>query len=78
MNTKIMTQAEEKPANLSGGMSPPLFYTTAQAAEILSVHVNTLRKMIADGRLPAVKIGSRDFRITPQNLQEFAARNAVK
>lgn len=78
MNTKSMTQAEEKTANLSGGMSTPIFYTTAQAAEMLSVHVNTLRKLITDGKLPAVKIGSRDYRITGENLQEFAARNAVK
>ena len=35
----------------------PLILTTEQVAELLQVHVNTVKHMVADGRLRGVKLG---------------------
>jgi excisionase family DNA binding protein len=37
----------------------PKFLTTAQVAAILGVHVDTVRKMIGQGRIKAVNVGSK-------------------
>ena len=36
----------------------PLFITVPRAAELLSVSGATVWRMVADGRLPSVKVGS--------------------
>ncbi|SNT02397.1 helix-turn-helix domain-containing protein [Rhodococcoides kyotonense] len=43
------------------------FYTAEQVAELLGLHVRTVRSYIQDGRLPAVRIG-KQYRITPAGL----------
>jgi excisionase family DNA binding protein len=43
------------------------FYTAEQVAELLGLHVRTVRNYIQDGRLPAVRIG-KQYRITPAGL----------
>ncbi|WP_072806261.1 helix-turn-helix domain-containing protein [Rhodococcoides yunnanense] len=43
------------------------FYTAEQVAELLGLHVRTVRNYIQDGRLPAVRIG-KQYRITPDGL----------
>jgi excisionase family DNA binding protein len=45
-------------------------YTTAQAAEILQINIQTLRKWIREGKLPASKLGS-DYRITGEDIKVF-------
>ncbi len=35
----------------------PLVLGAQQVADILGVHINTIKKMLRDGRLPAVKVG---------------------
>lgn len=39
------------------------FITQQQAAEVLGVTDRTIRKMIADGRLPAYRLGPRVIRL---------------
>ena len=42
--------------------------TFKSTAELLSVHVNTVRRMTRDGRLPVVKLGWRVVRIPAKAL----------
>ncbi len=45
-------------------------YTTDQAAEVLQINSQTLRKWIREGKLPASKLGS-DYRITGEDIKSF-------
>ena len=45
-------------------------YTTDQAAEVLQVNIQTLRKWIREGKLPASKLGS-DYRITGDDIKAY-------
>jgi excisionase family DNA binding protein len=42
-----------------------------QVADILGLHVRTVRGYVRDGRLPAVRMG-KQYRITEKDLQAFA------
>ncbi|SDK61502.1 helix-turn-helix domain-containing protein [Nonomuraea jiangxiensis] len=46
-------------------------YTVEQVADLLGLHVKTVRNYVRDGRLPAVRIG-RQYRIAKGDLAEFA------
>lgn len=46
-------------------------YSAEQVADILGLHVRTVRGYVRDGRLPAVRIG-KQYRITKRDLQTFA------
>lgn len=48
--------------DLLEGMTPDLL-STEEAAELLELHPNTIKSMIADGRLPASKYGGRNWKI---------------
>lgn len=43
-------------------------YTTDQAAEVLQINIQTLRRWIRQGKLPASKLGS-DYRITGEDIK---------
>lgn len=45
-------------------------YTVEQVADLLDLHVKTVRGYIRDGRLPAVRIGKR-YRIAKDDLAAF-------
>jgi excisionase family DNA binding protein len=45
-------------------------YTVEQTAELLELHVKTIRRYIHEGRLKAKRIG-KEYRITRANLDEF-------
>ncbi len=50
---------------------PPVL-TTAQAAELLSVHVEYLRRMVREGRIPAHRFpGGREIRFLRDELIEW-------
>lgn len=50
----------------------PQILTTAQAAELLSVHVEYLRKMVREGRIPAHRFpGGREIRFLRDELIEW-------
>jgi excisionase family DNA binding protein len=46
-------------------------FSAEQVADILGLHVRTVRGYIRDGRLPAVRVG-KQYRITEQDLRAFA------
>jgi excisionase family DNA binding protein len=47
----------------------PAIMTTAQAAELLSVHVEYLRRMVREGRIPAHRFpGGREIRFVRDEL----------
>jgi excisionase family DNA binding protein len=45
-------------------------YSVEQVAELLGLHVKTVRNYVRDGRLKAVRIG-KQYRITRTNLEEL-------
>lgn len=49
-------------------------YTIEQIAEILQVGDSTVRRMIADREIEAIKVG-RQWRITETALQDYLKRN---
>lgn len=60
---------------MSNDISPG-YVTIAGAASYLDVSKNTIRNLIRDGQLPAVRFGSRNVRISLAAL-EAAARPVV-
>jgi excisionase family DNA binding protein len=53
---------------------PPIM-TTAQAAELLSVHVEYLRRMVREGRIPAHRFpGGREIRFVRDELIAWVAQ----
>lgn len=45
------------------------YVTLAEAAELMSVSVKTLRRRIADGTIPAYRCGRRVIRIRAEDLE---------
>jgi len=65
-----MTSGAEPPAAVQ---FPPIM-TTAQAAELLSVHVEYLRRMVREGRIPAHRFPQgREIRFLRDELIEWVA-----
>jgi excisionase family DNA binding protein len=60
--------------DVSGGTG---LYSVRQVADQLGVHPETVRRLIHDGRLDAVRIG-RVLRIESSGLDGFLARQRVK
>jgi len=48
-------------------------YTVEQVADLLGLHVKTVRAYVRDGRLKAIKIGKR-YRIAREDLDAFTGR----
>jgi len=53
-----------------GRMSDDALLTVEKVAEILDVHIKTVRAYIASGSLPAIKL-KREYRIQRSDLDEF-------
>lgn len=51
-------------------MMPRQPYSVEQVAELLGLHVKTVRSYVRDGRLKAVRIG-KQYRIAPEDLDAF-------
>lgn len=49
----------------------PFFYTIEQVADLLSLHVKTVRRYVREGRLKARRIG-KAYRIARRDLENFA------
>ena len=62
---------------LDGGVniSPaPIFYTTEEVAELLKISAKTVREMIKDKRLQAVRVG-KEYRITEDQIRQYVDEN---
>jgi excisionase family DNA binding protein len=55
----------------------PALYTVREVASRLGVHPETVRRLIHDGRLDAVRVG-RVLRVEPASLEVFLARQRVR
>ena len=62
-------QSKKTPLGV-GRMSDEPLLTVEKVAEILDVHIKTVRAYIASGELPAIKL-KREFRIARPDLDEF-------
>jgi excisionase family DNA binding protein len=52
-------------------------YSAEEVADVLGLHVRTVRGYVRDGRLPAVRIG-KQYRIAEKDLREFTGdREAI-
>lgn len=48
------------------------YYTVSETAELLKVHIETIRRAIRAGHLKAYRMpGGRRYRITTKAIQEF-------
>jgi excisionase family DNA binding protein len=59
------------------GSSRDAFYSVREVAHQLGVHPETIRRLIHDGRLRAVRVG-RVLRVDPAAVEGFLARQTVK
>lgn len=51
--------------------SPRRLMTIPAAAELLAVSPRTVRRLIAEGELPAYRIGSRSLRVKASDVDEL-------
>ncbi|WP_406195405.1 helix-turn-helix domain-containing protein [Kitasatospora sp. NBC_01560] len=54
----------------------PQYYSVEQVAELLGLHVRTVRGYVRDGRLPAARIG-KQYRIAAADLAAFTGAPAA-
>ena len=52
----------------------PEYYTVAEAAKVVNVCVETIRRYIADGRLRALKLPGGHYRIGQADLKLIAKK----
>jgi excisionase family DNA binding protein len=52
-------------------------YSVREVAGLLGVHPETIRRLVHDGRVEAVRVG-RVLRIEPYEVDRFLARQRVK
>ena len=57
-------------------MITPQLYSIERVAELLNLHVKTVRGYVRSGRLKAKRIG-KQYRITRSDLEEFAGTSAI-
>ena len=63
-------------AQVSVGTGPavPRLYTVSQAADLLSVHPNTVRNLISDGSIVPTGVTPRAVRVSSDQLRAFIRR----
>lgn len=52
-------------------ITPPEHVTVKQVANYFDVHELTVRRWIADGKLPAIRVGKRAIRIRVADVNAF-------
>lgn len=53
------------------GITLEEFYTLQQVADMLQMHIETIRDFVKNKELPAYKIGKRDYRVSKADFDEF-------
>jgi excisionase family DNA binding protein len=59
------------------GRSGRRLVSSKQAGECLGVSQNTIRKFVAEGKLPAYLIGEKLVKFDPADLDHFLASNRI-
>lgn len=49
----------------------PVYYTVEEVKDILKVSLETVRRYVRSGKLPAIKLGNKYIRIEKGELEEF-------
>ncbi len=49
----------------------PVYYTVEEVKDILKVSLETVRRYVRSGKLPAIKLGNKYIRIEKGDLDEF-------
>jgi len=62
----------EVPAQDSGGVLPRLL-TIQEVADILRIHARTAYRLVKDGNLAAIRVGTQ-WRVTEDALHDYVAR----
>ncbi|MBB4687694.1 helix-turn-helix domain-containing protein [Amycolatopsis jiangsuensis] len=55
----------------------PTFYSAEEVADLLGLHVRTVRGYVREGRLPAMKIG-KQYRIAAADLESFTGSRPLE
>jgi len=61
----------------AGAMTEETFYTIKEIADRLRVNPRTVRKMIAEGEIEAIKVRD-EYRISQGALDDFMRRKQIK
>ena len=51
----------------------PIYYSVEEVKDILKVSIETIRRYVRSGKLPAIKLGGKYIRIAKKDLDEFLA-----
>lgn len=57
---------------------PQKYYTPQEIAEMLGVHLQTVRTWYRSGKLGCYKLGHRDVRISQEQLDSFLQAHEIK
>jgi excisionase family DNA binding protein len=49
----------------------PVYYTVEEVKDILKVSLETVRRYVRSGKLPAIKLGNKYIRIEKSDLEAF-------
>lgn len=58
--------------------SPDRLLTLADVADFLAVSLSTVRRLVRDGNLPAVRVGQRSIRVRPEDLEAYLQASVEK
>jgi len=56
----------------------PIYYTVEEVKDILKVSIETVRRYVRNGKLPAIKLGGKYIRIAKKDLEEFLETLKIK
>ena len=54
------------------------FYTLQQVADMLQMHIETIRELVRNKELGAYKINKRDYRVSKADLDEYLRKRRTK
>lgn len=74
---QLLAQHDGSPAPQAPPGERPIAVTVEHAAEMLSLGVATVAKLLADGELEGVSLGSRSYRVTTASMEAYVARTRV-
>jgi excisionase family DNA binding protein len=59
-------------------MEDKKFFSLKKVAEILDVHYATIYREVKRGKISAIKVGNKDYKISETELENYIARSRVQ
>ncbi|EFH88522.1 helix-turn-helix domain-containing protein [Ktedonobacter racemifer] len=53
------------------------FYTLQEIADMLKIHIETVRELVRKKELPAIKASRRDYRVRRSAFEEFLRKRST-